>query len=318
MKNQYISHFGKKGMNWGLRTSQPYGTGYIRKDGKRGIERIAGDSSLADPEFVDPNEDSEFELYSPYDFQTSEEEHQKSDKRELFKFIRKTVRDDLEVNRLELAKDAIRAGEAAIAYTKTFMNDRRISELESDAENEELKIKDRHWTEEEDMAAVNPSYRNFDANTKSNCMLCTTTYDLRRRGYDVTAEKASRGYYTNEIRRWYPDAKTKNAYTASTYDDVLKAARGKNTECTQKTVKAILKQPDGARGNLTVTWGAGGGHSVVYEVKNRQVIIRDCQTNKTYKGDKVSKILDSCTSAEYTRLDNVRVDKKAVSEVIKG
>lgn len=91
-----------------------------------------------------------------------------------------------------------------------------------------------------------------------------------------------------------------------------------NYACTNSTVKALLKQPDGARGNLTVSWGAGGGHSVVYEVKERQVVIRDCQTNKTYKGRDVGKILNSCTSAEYTRLDNVRVDKRAVSEVIKG
>lgn len=243
-----LVHYGKKGMNWGLRTSQPYGTGYIRKNGKRGIERIGGDSSLADPEIVDPNEDSEINILDPDSYRKSEEEHQKSNKKELRKFILKTLNDDLEGNKLGLIKDSIRAGEAVVAGIKTWMNDRRISKLESDSENSELKIKDRHWTEEEDMAAVNPSYRNFDTNTKNNCMLCTTTYDLRRRGYDVTAEKASSGYYTNEIRRWYPDAKTKKAYTASTYSDLSKAANGKNTECTKNTVKALLKQPDGAIG----------------------------------------------------------------------
>ena len=59
---------------------------------------------------------------------------------------------------------------------------------------------------------------------------------------------------------------------------------------------------------------------MVYEVKERKVVIRDCQTNKVYKeGSKeMQQLLGSCCRSTYARLDNVAVDKQAISEVVKG
>ena len=51
---------------------------------------------------------------------------------------------------------------------------------------------------DKDLKNVNPGYKNFSDNTKNNCALCTTAVELRRRGYDVIANKADIGY-TREI-----------------------------------------------------------------------------------------------------------------------
>lgn len=320
----YLAHKGVKGAKWGIRRHQKYGTGYIRKGGKTGIEMLIGDSSNKTPELIDPAADSPYNEIpgTTNTLNITEEERKKSDVREGVLWGLKTFIDLANVNVTGLKEDAVRYGEWGMSKLKTLKNDARIFFAEDDESGIlDRKKKSRHFTEDEDMAAVNPSYKNFDANTKSNCMLCTTTYDLRRRGYDVTADKASTGFATNELKRWYPDAKIKTGYTDGAgvnrvkTETVDRALKGENHECTKKTVEALLNQPDGARGNLMVSWGSGSGHSVVYEIKKRKVIIRDCQTNTVYRNP--DDILKYCVSSEYARLDNIHPDKRYLEEVLK-
>lgn len=187
-----------------------------------------------------------------------------------------------------------------------------------------LKFKDpnKKYTEKDDMKAVNPGFHNFDNNTKNNCMLCTMTYELRRRGYEVTANKASYGYGMNDTKRWFPKAEVKKVddyFGVIAPKDrawrmrVALAAQGINYKLAKQTKQALLQQGDGARGNLMVNFSNGGGHSMVYEVKKNKFQIRDCQSGKLYRYP--TRILRYCTSAGYARLDNVDFDKKRIKEV---
>ena len=216
------------------------------------------------------------------------------------------------------------------AENEEIMN-KRISELPVDPKTG-FHLKDREWTEDEDMKAVNPAFKNFDKDTKSNCMLCTSAYELRRRGYDVMANKSEEGYPTPAIKRWFPKAEVKNVghvfetyadilkldkdQQAKLYHDRLKASRGENYEMTKKVVNELLAQPTGARGNLMITFPGFQGHSVVYEVtenKNKkQVVIRDCQSGQKLTP---SHYLNYSIGAEYARLDNVDFDPKEIKEV---
>lgn len=183
----------------------------------------------------------------------------------------------------------------------------------------------------DDLNQVNPGFYNWNSNSKNNCMLCTTTYDLRRRGYDVTANKAVQGFETAAVTDWYPDAKVKTVksepipqmegdriYLTQDYWNEQPARAEKNAK---KLINELEKQPDGARGNLMVTWaGFSGGHSMIYEIVDGEVMILDGQSNKIYDSNsEIMELLSNCDGdLEYTRLDNVDFDPEAIKRASKS
>ena len=164
-----------------------------------------------------------------------------------------------------------------------------------------LKLKQQEMTREEDLKRVNPGYKNFQPNTKSNCMLCTTTYDIRRRGYDVTAQKAAVGYGDDDIKKWYKNAKVKQVQSTGP------ASLIRNTK------QELVAQGEGARGNLMVQWsGANSGHSMAYEIHDGKVVIYDAQSNEVIKNP--DKILSMSRAASYVRLDNLQPNWKEIKK----
>lgn len=162
-----------------------------------------------------------------------------------------------------------------------------------------IKLKQSESTPDEDMHKINPAYGNFSDNSKSNCQLCSCAYALRRKGYDVMANGASDGYNLVQVVE---------SFSGST----LKKANVRNG----KALQEAYKLQDGAYGALTVHWFTGGGHSVIYAVEDGQPVIRDCQTNKAYKGDSaITKYLSRAKDEVYfARLDNATPDFKKLKE----
>lgn len=180
-----------------------------------------------------------------------------------------------------------------------------------------LKLKNKELSEEQDMKRVNPDFRSFNDNSKNNCMLCTTTYEMRRRGYDVTSRKASIGYGYDDVTRWFPKAKVKQVDVTVANKAELAREVITRKKLISNTVDELKKQGNGARGNLMVTWSkTNSGHSMVYEVKDGKVVIRCTQSNKTYKDP--GKILRRCKSVSYARLDNVDFDKEKIKETCRS
>ena len=202
-----------------------------------------------------------------------------------------------------LATDGVKAAAAKVKETKYLKN--REANSEMDPETGFYKKKDGEYDEKSDLAAVNPRFMDLNSNSKNNCMLCTTTYDLRQRGYDVTAQMDSIGYTFGDLKRWYPNAEMKRN---SRFDESGRVMR--QNEYVQKTIKSLLDQGDGARGNLMAYFPMGGGHSVVYEVKNGQLLIKDGQANKVYKNPE--KFLNLTSVNSFARLDNIEPDMKRI------
>ena len=152
-------------------------------------------------------------------------------------------------------------------------------------------------SEDEDMKAANPNFKDYETSNGyiQNCMYCSTVYDLRRRGFDVTANSRKMGGRPKEITQWYKGA-TLESYKKP--DEAL---------------KAIQSQPDGARGNLC---GAGpfGGHSVAYEVNKGKLTIRDAQSNKKWSWDEFSKRFSS--KYYVVRTDNCEPNWDKIGETI--
>ena len=313
--DDYLAHHGIKGQKWGVRRFQN-SDGSLTAAGKQRYGTGNGASK--------PNEAST----------DSSMDHSKSDKSEVAKLAIHAAISLATLNPVGMVYDISRIAQAASASSKDKANQKRMSELEVDPSTG-LHLKNKEMTPEEDMSHVNPGYKNLDGNTKNNCMLCTTAYDLRRRGYDVTANRASYGYMTSDINRWYPNAKRetvdgsyrikpidKNSPTYKEDRDALRKAMltamyGRNKPLAENTISHLKAQGDGARGNLMVQWGNGSGHSMVYEVDNGAVVIRDAQINKTFtKQKQIERILSQCIGATSARLDNVDFDHKRIKEAV--
>ena len=186
-----------------------------------------------------------------------------------------------------------------------------------------LRVKNEEMTEKEDMSMVNPSFMNFDMNTKNNCMLCSTAYDMRRRGFEVSANKALYGYEASDALKWYKGAKLVDSVSYNSkatmkerFKPTLASQYGLNRGVTKKVTSDLLKQGEGARGNLIMFWDYfGNGHSVAYEVQNGKVVLRDCQTNRVYNNP--GALLNRSIGASYIRLDNVQPNYKTIKEAVR-
>ena len=149
----------------------------------------------------------------------------------------------------------------------------------------------------EDASKVNYGYEFLDPDRIQNCILCSVSYELRRKGYEVCAKGAEVGYSDEDIFRWYPDA-TWNYYNSA------------------KTLKEDIVKDGDSRGNLVFNWKSGGGHCISYEVSNGALTLIDSQSGTIYDNPDV--ILSRVDEHDmgYVRLDNQTPDWSMLSEVV--
>lgn len=209
--------------------------------------------------------------------------------------------------------DSIKAG----LRGKEF--DKRVKGLEVDEETG-LRKKDlsKSWSVEEDLKAINPEYGDpISHGANNNCVLCSLTYDLRRRGYDVRAQRAQDGWLPEDLKHWYPDIKYKsNALSEKkpSMNDFVSMDSTKKAEYASKCIKSIAKMGDGARGIACVMWGASsGGHATAFEVKNGKVRMYDPQSGTEYKD--VGNYFMRTWDCKVARLDNIKPNPKTIKEV---
>ena len=164
-------------------------------------------------------------------------------------------------------------------------------------------IKTPH-TEEQDQEAINKV--GFDSGKpgyRMNCAMCTTAYELRRRGYDVKAETSICGRTEKEIASWWKNT-TKNDF--------------QKTKSFNEFKMNLDKQPDGSRGNVVT--GAGpfdAKHSMVWEKKDGKVVIRDCQSNMSYTDIDTSIIRQKSRHGyQILRTDNREINWDTVRDAV--
>lgn len=223
--------------------------------------------------------------------------------------------------------DLYRGGKALSSHIKSkkYENERSNEKIDKETgfhlKSEEVK----NLSEKDDLKRVNPDFNDFNSNSKSNCVLCTMTCEMRDRGYDVTANKAGVGYFDNEIEKMFKNYKTEKISVANyrqnmkqkdNYDRGANQYSGGGMDFARRTIESIEKsQPNGARGNLSVVWGGafgGGGHSMYYKIKNNKLVVYDGQSGKIYSNPE--KILKMCTSVDIGRLDNLKFNKDGIKE----
>lgn len=194
------------------------------------------------------------------------------------------------------------------------------------------------------MKPINPGYGL--PGTKMNCRRCTFAYEMRRRGYDVAATHSISGTGQSAgglFRSVTPGAHTPTslvgtAFAAASdgpfkqffsssggglgrtkinFDELkgsyLKDLKGYNGDFSRSGAifRALGTQPNGARGELGVSWRAGGAHSLAWEIINGKPVVFDNQSGRIYSdsfqfGHAVG---DMVLRAGFTRLDNLELNE---------
>lgn len=191
--------------------------------------------------------------------------------------------------------------------------------------------------------SINPEFGK--PGTKMNCKRCTYAYEMRRRGFDVKATKSMKATGQNligdfNIKQLKPGENIVGPgrlgiISRTQRENFEKELKGKKTPFTdflskvtpanamgdfvhipktnasmEQTIFEDLKRthPNKARGELTMFWKGGGGHSVSWEMINDKPVIFDNQTGKMFRnaeemraGYKNSEI----AHAGNSRLDNI-------------
>ena len=157
----------------------------------------------------------------------------------------------------------------------------------------DFKHSDTPYTRYEDAIMVNPKYgTNPDPfaydDYEYNCAECSAIYELRRRGYDVESNGVGGVPNSDGLIKQMTEYIETSMFNT---DDRLfyyyknpKIQYVKPTEYDFDTAKAIYseitKNPPGSRGEISVSWKGGGGHSMVWEYdENKKVHIIDTQVS---------------------------------------
>lgn len=176
----------------------------------------------------------------------------------------------------------------------------------------DLQKKDSESSDEEDQLETNPYFYTDTYAYTQNCAFCTAAYDLRQRGYDVEAAAIdpSQCNTVEEIMSWYdnPDLESFEEVILRNDDDGY-VNHKEAAECLEAD---MLKHGEGARGHLLLSWSQGGGHDVIWEVENGEVVIRDCQTNEELE---IYDYVQLSYRFEYFRTDNIEPNENVLKTV---
>ena len=142
---------------------------------------------------------------------------------------------------------------------------------------------------QEDIDAINPKFNSDRENSDENCAFCTLAYDLRRRGYDVTALNENDSGFDapdlEEIETWYEGGKM-SAFSLKYENEYRVSSNGKldnETQAieTERLFNELASQGEGASGFFTAffrsPYGGYTGHAMAYQVINNEAYIIDTQ-----------------------------------------
>lgn len=170
------------------------------------------------------------------------------------------------------------------------------------------------------VAGVNPKYPGVG--TTNNCLRASYTYEMRRRGFDVTATKTVFGTgqtaNTQKFVSGFKEANQKIKNERNQSNKLVKAFKGEQP-LAKDVFKAMANEPDRSRGEFQVQWkGMRGGHSIAYEIINNKPVFIDSQSGKIMAtAAQLDKMMIHTSKANYTRLDNRDLNSLAMAAWVK-
>lgn len=185
---------------------------------------------------------------------------------------------------------------------------------------------------------------------QNNCSFCSATFDLRRRGYDVTAGPGM-GANPDFIMKYFKDSAPistgASAHRAALYsdpgiDDAFKAKTQNFIDAYRAAQYAERMDPVGfrqsqqahisklkdtcqslgpnARGHIMVWWAQGGGHSLQFETDSEGIVhfidsqVASLKMSESEYLGQILKNINPYVSSVVTRTDNLTPDYKFLKD----
>lgn len=168
------------------------------------------------------------------------------------------------------------------------------------------------------VAQINPDYPGLG--TTNNCLRCTYTYEMRRRGYDVAATKTilASGQTALGPKVMTKSIRSSTKIKSSNKPTGIKGLLGKRPTAAD-AFKALAGQPDGSRGDFQMSWGMlMGGHSIAYEIVRGKPVFFDTQSGKTYSTpQQLNSLTNRAVGLRFNRLDNKSLNSVAMTAWVK-
>lgn len=175
-------------------------------------------------------------------------------------------------------------------------------------------IKDMQPTDH--LREINP-YFGLKSKFNMNCARCTAAYDLRKRGYDVTAGAVRRGTSLFDIQYWYQDPSTglPRSFSRIVPPNTLNLD---TRESYEDAVKNVLESfGDGARGHFVGEYsGKNMAHDMIWEIRNGEVCFMDAQNGMMFDPGDVhtaTKFFDY-RKFQFLRTDDLDINEAHITE----
>lgn len=175
----------------------------------------------------------------------------------------------------------------------------------------DMKQQKKKLTIDQDVKAVNPKYIGLANGYHNNCSNVTMAYELRRRGYDVTAKPLFGGRPSNEIDKMFGSPEITSMKPS--YE------RGNKVKPADQVRASIGKQPEGARGAISVRYeDSGMGHIFNWEMTSTGVRFVDAQDSGRKRDRPLNNTGSKLSNVTWFRTDNAQIDMKLVGNSVKN
>ena len=153
-------------------------------------------------------------------------------------------------------------------------------------------------TSDENIQSTNPN-RNLGTAFQMNCQKCVPAYEMRMRGYDVTARPTF-------------DSKT-DGFTQDLWDRAFEGAsleKGFAGSGKEEVINRMKKFGNGARAEIYVAWQQGGAHVFAAENRNGEIYFLDPQTGELDVEYYFDNVRDGLTM--LLRMDNLEPNEQNI------
>lgn len=291
--SDYLSHHGIKGQRWGIMHGPPYPLG--AKEHNRVVAGKSAKTVSSTTESVKNKNASSILDKSIANCRNKEMSGIAPEAVVALTY--------LTVYTSAVAATLIGEGIAKLKIEKDYKNDIKENR-ETNKSDIQKKIKGKH-SADDDQRVINPDFSNaMDFGARVNCTMCSAAYELRRRGYDVVAQKTTKGRKPKDTATWF-NLDNKQVSKFKTRRDFI---------------SALEKEPDGSRGlTFTAVSPFGSHHCMIWEKENGKVAIRDAQSNMKY--DSVQTSVISLNGGgipyRYMRTDNAEINWDLVRDAVR-